>query len=150
MAMSLGNTKVRFWAATLAPTFFAILALLLNPASAKADEGEKALLHVTSVRQEEAKDWCETGGCYATRFTVEGYRAARKPDEVVRYVLECIEVIQTEKGKTSLSCVRVQADGEYDAKIFADSIVFQPLPPPDGTLHGAYNIKSQRVEKRDK
>ena len=44
---------------------------LLGGQSSGRDTRE-ASLHVTSVRSEDAKDWCTTGKCSAKRFTVEG------------------------------------------------------------------------------
>jgi hypothetical protein len=49
-----------------------LLPLLLNAPSFGQD-AEQTTFHVTSVRSEEAKDWCETGKCSATRIIVEGY-----------------------------------------------------------------------------
>jgi len=48
-----------------------LLGLLLGGHSFGQDTA-KATFHVTSVRSEEAKDWCTTGKCSATRRTVEG------------------------------------------------------------------------------
>jgi len=139
---------MRLRTASLAPASLVIQILLLSAAMAKA-QGEKALLHVTSVRQEKATDWCDTGKCYATRFTVEGYKAAKEPNSVVKYIVECVEVVDTETGKTTLSCTRVQAAADYDVRIFPDAIVFQPVEPPiEGTVHAAYTIKSQKEEKK--
>lgn len=135
-------------AATLTIALVEILSPFLCAAQAKAD-GDTAILHVTSVRQDEAKDWCDTGKCMATRFTVEGYRAAKNPNQVIRYVLECVEVISTDTLKVTVSCPRVQADGDYTVKIFADAIIFSSAEPPkDGVVSG-YKIKSQSVERRD-
>ncbi len=129
-----------------------ITALLLIPSmvlAGQAEQGTKAVLHVTSVKQEEAPDWCTTGKCSATRYTVEAYRPAKSPSEVIRYLLECVEVITTPEGKVTLSCARVAADGDYEVKILADAIFFQPAPPPkEGTAQSGYTIKSQREEKK--
>jgi hypothetical protein len=131
----------------MAATLTLLLSLFLSAATAKAD-GDTAVLHVTSVRQDEAKDWCDTGKCVATRFTVEGYRAAKNPNQVIRYVLECVEVVNTETGKLTISCPRVQADGEYFVKILADAIMFPTAPQPkDGVVSG-YAIKLQKIENR--
>jgi len=65
--------------------------------------------------------------------------------------MECVEVTDLEKAKVTLDCVRVQAGEDYDIKVWPDAIVFQPPPPPtEGTNHGAYTIKSQKEEKKDK
>jgi len=53
-------------------TFMTLLGLLLGERSFGQDT-VKANFHVTSVRTEEAKEWCTTGLCSATRITVEGY-----------------------------------------------------------------------------
>lgn len=128
-------------------SLLAFLSLSLWPHPAKA-QGDTSILHVTSVRQDEAKDWCNTGKCIATRFTVEGYRAAKNPNQVIKYLLDCVEVVDTEAGKITFSCPRVQADGEYSVKILADAIMFPSAKPPkDGSVSG-YNIKSQKVEKK--
>jgi hypothetical protein len=140
------DREINFIAATLTFGLF----LFLGPTSVKS-QGDKAVLHVTSVRKEEAKDWCDTGNCAATRFTVEGYRAAKNPNQVIRYVLECIEVVNLETNRISLDCARVQAGEDYDVKVWPDAIVLQPPPAPtEGTAHGVYSIKSQREEEKDK
>ena|ERR1700674_3824212 len=127
----------------------AILSFFLSPVIARAD-GDNAILHVTSVRQDEAKDWCDTAKCLATRFTVEGYRAAKNPSEVIKYVLECVEVVNTETGKFTITCPKVQADADYEVKLLADAITFPfATQPKDGVLSG-YSIKLQKVEKREK
>jgi hypothetical protein len=130
----------------------ATILLLLTPLSLVGQEqGTKAVLHVTSVKQEDAADWCTTGKCEATRYTVEGYRPAKSPSEVVRYILECVETIPIplEPGKVIVRCARVEADGDYEVKILADAIIFLPEPPSEkGTLVAGYTIKSQREEKK--
>ena len=77
------------------------IALLLTPltCAGQTQQGTKAVLHVTSVKQEEAKDWCGTGECLENRYTVEAYRPAKSPGEVIRYVLECAEVVSTKAGE---------------------------------------------------
>jgi len=127
-------------------TSIAILMLMSVPLCSSA-AGNDVILHVTSVRQEDAKDWCETGKCHATRFTVEGYRAAKNPNQVIRYVLECVEVRSTETMRLEISCVRVQADEEYSVKLLADAIIFPGEKSNDGTVSG-YAIKSQKVENK--
>jgi hypothetical protein len=141
---------MRLKAATLTAPTLMIISLFLDPASSKAQR-DKAILHVTSVRKEEAKDWCDVGKCEATRFTVEGYRAAKNPNQVIRYILECVEITDLEKSKVTLDCPRVQAGVDYDIKVWPDAIVLQPPPPPtEGTVHGVYSIKSQKEENKDK
>lgn len=51
-------------------------------------QGKKDVFHVTSVEQSEATDYCTTGQCTATRFTVNRYTR----DNAVEYVLDCVEV----------------------------------------------------------
>jgi hypothetical protein len=128
---------------------FTILATLFV-VSAATGEGTKAVLHVTTVKREDATDWCTTGKCSATRYTVEGYRAAKNPNEVISYLLECVEVISTEDAKVTLACVRVQADEDYEVKILPDAVLFQVEEPPkkDGPHQSGYMIKSQREEKK--
>jgi hypothetical protein len=131
---------------TLTVTVLGILSLFLGEATAKTQD--TAILHVTSVRQDEAKDWCDTEKCFATRFTVEGHRAARNPNQVIKYVLECVEMIPTETGKRSLICPRVQADGDYDVNIFTDAVGFPSAELPKNGLLSFYTIKSQKVENK--
>src|SRR5580765_4646369 len=100
----------------------AIVLGLILCSPVKADD--MTTLHVTSVRRDEPSDWCSTGKCIATRFTVDGYRAAKNPNQVIRYVLECVETISTETMKYELICPKVQADGEYLVKLLADGILF--------------------------
>jgi len=52
---------------------FASIALIAFIARAGSQQDEKVTFHVTSVSQTEATDYCTTGKCSATRFTVEGY-----------------------------------------------------------------------------
>jgi hypothetical protein len=127
---------------------FAILATV-SLASAATDEGTKAVLHVTSVKREDATDWCTTGKCSATRYTVEGYRGAKSPNEVIRYLLECVEVVSIEEAKVTLACTRVQADEDYEVKILADAIFFETTATSkDGPTQSGYAIKPQREEKK--
>ena len=132
-------------------TFAAVL--LVGYLFAQSSNGRKIVFHVTSVEQADASDWCESGKCSATRFTVGGHAA--DGDAVIEYVLECVEVVASEpKHPLTLQCVRVHAHYDYDATLFADAIFFesQPNTPPSGSdkpATSAYTIKSEKeVRKR--
>lgn len=95
--------------------------------------------HVTSIAQNDAKDYCTTANCSATRFVVEGY--TRSKDGGVEYILECVEV-------TGVTCARLHAHAEYSARIFERSVAFGPIhrsttPPAEID----YDIKSEREIK---
>jgi hypothetical protein len=78
----------------------------------------QVLFQVTSVRSQEAKDYCEAGKCSATRFTVEGYVDVKGHVDAVEYVLECVELIENEpKPYLAIVCSHVHAHEDYAVKI---------------------------------
>lgn len=112
----------------------------------------RATFHVTSVQSEEAKDWCTTGKCSATRLTVEGYIAASGATSSVEYVLHCVEVVALEPTPhLTLECPRVHARGEYSVKVFSSAVGFEQDhdSSSDATIL-AYDIVSERETKNKK
>lgn len=89
--------------------------VLLAFARQLSSQDEKVLFHVTSVEQGDATDYCTTGKCSATRFTVEGY--TRDKDASVQYVLECVEVIALEPNHRPVTCARVHAHTDYRVRV---------------------------------
>lgn len=67
-----------------------LLVLLAISLSAQTIYSDPIAFHVTSVAQGDAADFCTTGQCSATRFTVEGY-AAGENGTTVEYILDCVE-----------------------------------------------------------
>ncbi len=115
------------------------------------DKGEKIVFHVTSVRSEDATDYCTTGKCSATRFTVEGYSDVKGRPTVTEYVLECVETLVTETPvHYTVVCDRVHANNDYDATLYADNIMFgEPKKySGEGPLTAVYSIKSEKETKR--
>jgi hypothetical protein len=97
--------------------------------------------HVTVVTSGEATDWCQTGKCTATRYTVEGYTKS------VAYVLECVEVFTAPPdAHISLACAKVAAGKDYRVKVFPTSINFVDAPKPDDSraVASQYTIRSQK------
>lgn len=109
----------------------------------------KILFHVTSVEQGDANDYCTTGECSATRFTVEGY--TQDKDAAVQYVLDCVEVISNEPSPhVSVRCVRVHSHADYMVTLGADFIIFGDTVPTQTTepyLSG-YRIKSEKEVRK--
>jgi hypothetical protein len=50
----------------------ALASIVLVAFTGQSSRDEKVSFLVTSVEQDEATDYCTTGKCSATRFTVEG------------------------------------------------------------------------------
>ena len=119
--------------------------LLMFAARAVSQQDEKVTFHVTSVEQGEAPDYCTTGKCTATKFTVEGLTQDREGG--VKYVLECVEAIASEPNHKSVACFRVHAHTDYRVKIFAESVSFGSSSQSDPVVID-YSIKSEKeVEK---
>ena len=116
-------------------------------------ESTRATLHVTSVRKEEAKDWCTTGKCNATRHTVEGYINAKDDPSSVEYVLECVEVMATEPTPHyTIVCDHVHAHTDYLVKVGATFVAFEHEKASSGTTttFAAYGIKSEKEVAKQK
>ena len=104
---------------------------------------------MTSVRSSDAKDWCTTGKCSATRFTVEGYIHGKNEPVSVEYVLECVEVLANEPSPhLTIVCVRVHANNDYSVILGADTVAFEPekegASKADAPAISAYSIVSER------
>lgn len=105
--------------------------------------------HVTSVQQGDATDYCTTGKCSATRFTVKGY--TQDKDGGVQYVLDCVEVVANEPGTHSVTCFRAHAHVDYMVKIFAESVTFgHNQSPQREPVEVDYNIKSEKELRKKK
>lgn len=111
-------------------------------------DATKAILHVTSVRQEDATDYCTTGECSATRFTVKGYIDAKNDPDAVEYVLECVETrVMKPKPHVTATCIRVHAHNDYSVKVWPDAIAVEH----DATIEGlelAYKIISEKEVRK--
>jgi hypothetical protein len=122
-------------------------------------EFTKATLHVASVRSGEAKDWCETGECSATRHTVEGYITSKDDPISVEYVLECVEVLAHKPSPHYTGvCDKVHAHEEYVVKVFPNAIAFEHEKESSGTKESsgatpvnlAYHIVSEKEVAKQK
>lgn len=122
-----------------------LVGLLLAPPNFGQDSNTK-IFHVTSVRTEEATDWCTSNECSATRFTVEGYTPT------VEYLTECIEIVKNAPpAHYTSTCTRVAAGEEYVVKVLSDAIWVQTegessCKPPECHLM-LYEIKVQKERK---
>jgi hypothetical protein len=126
--------------------------LLLNVASAGQD-AVQTTFHVTSVRSEDAKDWCEAGKCTAKTITVEGYSAAKgEGNSSVEYVLTCTEVIASEPTPHySVVCTHLHAHNDYPAKVYASAIYFgEPETTKPDLTYAAYEIVSEKETTKRK
>jgi len=101
----------------------------------------KISFHVTSVRQNEAEDYCTEANCSAIRFTVEGYSDASS-DSRIQYLLECVEVTPNGSVHPTMGCVHLHANGDYVAQLWDESITF-PITTPNGFVAN-YKIKSEK------
>jgi hypothetical protein len=108
-------------------------------------QSETVSFHVTSVEQGEAKDYCTTGKCSATRFTVEGY--TQDKDASVEYVLDCVEIIANDPTPhLSVQCARVHSHNDYKIRVGADFVFFGDIPAAQQKepYFAAYRIKSEK------
>ena len=128
----------------------AFASLVITLASYAFSQGDKVSFHVTSVEQGEAKDYCTTGKCSATRITVEGYTQDR--DAAVQYVLECVEVISNEPTPhTSIQCIKVHSHTDYVVTIGANFIIFAsdaPAKQEKEPFVSGYSIKSEKEVRK--
>lgn len=123
--------------------------LLAFAAQAVSQQDEKVTFHVTSVEQSDATDYCTTGKCSATRFTVEGY--TQDKDAVVQYVLDCVETIVNEPTPHfTVRCARVHSHSDYLVKLGDDYVMFGDAPPTQGkeSILAAYRIKSEKEVRK--
>jgi hypothetical protein len=108
---------------------------------------QKIVFHVTSVRSEDATDWCQTGECSATRFTLEGHANVNHDGHLTQYVLKCVEVMAVNPSPhNTVVCGRVHANNDYDAFLFADSIFFADNKPKSSgaPFESGYSIVSEK------
>jgi hypothetical protein len=137
-------------------SIFTIAMLLWLPLrwSLGQDQGEpkKIVFHVTAVHSEEATDWCTTGECSATRFTVEGYSDVKGDPAVTEYVLECVQThVYKPTPRYTAVCQRVHAHSDYAAKLYATVIQFEEeKPQASGPAVVLYEIKSEKEVSRQK
>jgi hypothetical protein len=127
----------------------ASLCLLVALAQQVASQNSRVLFHVTSVEQGDATDYCTTGKCSATRFTVEGY--TQDKDVVVQYVLDCVEILANEPTPhVFVQCPRVHSHNDYMVKVSSDFVIFGDTPATQTSepyLSG-YRIKSEKEVKK--
>ncbi len=116
--------------------------------------GTKIIFHVTSVSQQDDPDSCPTGGCSATKFTVEGYADVQHDSHLTKYVLKCSEILaSTPSPHFAVTCGRVHANSDYAATRFADTINFEggKPKPKDAPPEALYVIVSEKeVDKPHK
>jgi hypothetical protein len=128
----------------LIPMIFSALVISLE---SLGEDTEKAMFHVTSVQSGEAKDWCTTGKCSATKITVEGYTNS------VEYVLECVQTIANEPSPhVTVVCDHVHANSDYVVRIGADYIGFGEPQKSSETepFHSLYQIVSEKERTKHK
>jgi hypothetical protein len=110
-------------------------------------KGTKIIFHVTSVSQQEDPETCQAAQCSATKFTIEGYADVQHDSHLTQYVLTCSEILaSTPSPHFAITCGRVHANSDYDARLFADSIVFEGGKPKskDDPPEAAYSIASEK------
>ena len=116
----------------------------------KDDGSIPIVFHVTSVKQDEPPDYCMTGECMAVRYTVEGYSRVQGDAHYTQFVLKCVEITALNPtSHVTMSCARVRANTNYDAKLFADWLFFidngrKNSQSTNGPLEEAFDIVSQR------
>ena len=115
---------------------------------------QKIVFHVTSVRSEDATDWCQTGECSAERITVAGFSDVNHDDHLTEFMLECVEAtVSDPTPHFTLVCAHLHANNDYDAFLFATAISFYPdgKPRPVGSpLQGVYSIVSEKEMTKPK
>jgi hypothetical protein len=81
---------------------------------------QKIVFHVTAVRSGHAGgDWCSSGDCIATRFTVEGYSDIGGDLHLTEYALECVQTIPLKLTPNSVlvKCPRLHPNNDYESSI---------------------------------
>jgi hypothetical protein len=129
------------------------LSFSLSSLAQTKDEQTRIVFHVTAVRSEEAHDWCTSGECSATRFTVEGYSDVKGSSTATEYVLECVEVMTyVPPAHNTTVCQRVHAHYDYDAILYATAINFADTTEhaPINPVVVLYEIKSEKEVRRRK
>ena len=103
---------------------FVIVILLSLPLSVhllgQGQSEQKIIFHVTAVRSGHAGgDWCSSGDCIATRFTVEGYSAMGGDLHLTEYALECVQTIPVKLTPNSVlvKCTRLHPNNDYEPSI---------------------------------
>jgi hypothetical protein len=116
-----------------------------------ADGSIPIAFHVTSIKKDQPEDYCTTGTCSATRFTVEGYARVAGDMHFTGYVLTCVEYIQfgADNKNPNSYCARLRANGTFDAKLYADFINFADDEDRKSAsarkgMMAAFEIKSER------
>lgn len=128
---------------------FWVTVLLLTSTGRVFSQDYSVTFHVTSVEQGEAPDYCTTGECSATKFTVEGY--TQNKDSGVQYVLECVEVIAWDSTHHSVTCARLHSHADYDARIYSHTVAFgRRSSSHEDPIKIDYSIKSEREIKSQK
>lgn len=131
----------------LASVVVILSVLFISAPSSESEDPPTTTLHVTSVKSEEAKDWCTDGKCSATRYTVEGYA------DSVDYVLDCVQVMATEPSPHFVTvCSHVHANSDYAVKILSDAVSFLDEAGSSGTepSHALYQIVSEKERTKRK
>jgi hypothetical protein len=109
---------------------FAIAVLLGLPLNeqlfGQEQSAQKIIFHVTAVRSESASDYCTSGDCIATKFTVEGYSGTKGDSNLTEYVLECVEQVPHKPLPNDfyVFCGRVHAQNDYAAEMMGDDNIF--------------------------
>jgi hypothetical protein len=128
---------------------FPLIAILALPLLGQ-NEAPKIILHVASVAQGEATDFCTTGGCAATRFTLGAY--ADDDGTPIEYVLDCVETIANDpKPHVTMRCPRVHSHKDYEVMLTTDAICFTrdtPRATSDQPFEACYTIKSEKEVQR--
>lgn len=128
---------------------FAVIIFLAFAVPAGSQQDERVTFHVTSVEQSDATEYCTTGKCSATRFTVEGY--TQDKDASVQYVLDCVETLVNEPTPHyTVRCARVHSHSDYLVKLGDDFIAFgdgQATQEKEPII-AAYRIKSEKEVRK--
>ena len=115
----------------------------------KDDGSIYIVFHVTSVKHDEPPDYCTTGQCTAVRYSVEGYSRVQSDAHYTQFVLTCDEITTLiPPAHVTVQCARVRANGDYSAKLFADSLFFlggqKNTQSTNSPLEAGFDIVSQR------
>src|SRR5262252_358353 len=115
--------------------------------------GERILLHVTSVREDDAPAHCrDSVGCHSTAFLVDARSVIG--DGVIEYKLECTDLIVPRPiPHFANACVTVHAGVDYLATLIGGAI---SIDGPDGLAYdatgrtkiAAYTIVSEMAASR--
>lgn len=119
-----------------------LICLLFLTVVAFAQEGKKALLHVTQVKHADTSEQMDEHQ-FTTEHRVWGYT------DRTEYVLACYETSKVENGsvKVEFPCAPMNAGGTYEVKVFSKAILY-PADQPNQPTYAWYMVRQERERSK--